>query len=249
MSDDKNAYASGVVVDHRTPLDQRWGGWYVTGRAVPSRHFGNVPVVRPERELSQPVAAAPRLGSVQGVFDTTNYPTPYSDVAALMVFAHHTHMTNLLTRLGWEARFAQFELPSGKSPGADRVRQAAHDVADYMLLLDEAPIAERVEGSSGFAERFSAQGPHDSKGRSLRQLDLERRLFRYPCSYLIYGEAFDALPPPAKAAVYERVWEILSGREARPPYASLSPADRRAVVEILQDTKKDLPPYFRAANL
>ena len=107
MSDDKNAYASGVVVDHRTPLDQRWGGWYVTGRTLPSRDFGNVPVIRPERELSQPAAPAPRLGSVQGVFDTTNSLTLYSDVAALMVFAHQTHMTNLLTRLGWEARLAR----------------------------------------------------------------------------------------------------------------------------------------------
>ena len=248
MSDDKNAYASGVVVDHRTPLDQRWGGWYVTGRAVPGRHFGNVPVIRPERELLKPAAPPPRLGSVEGVFDATNYLTHRSDVAALMVFAHQTHMTNLLTRLGWEARLAEFELLSGKPRTADRVRQAAHDVVDYMLLVDEAPITEKVEGSSGFAERFSAQGPKDGTGRSLRQLDLERRLFRYPCSYMIYTNAFDALPPSAKAAVYERLWEVLSGRESRQPYDSLSPADRRAVVEILQDTKKDLPPYFRTAN-
>jgi hypothetical protein len=249
MSDDKNAYASGVVVDHRTPLEQRWGGWYVTGRAVPSRHFGNVPVIRPEHELSQPVAPAPRFGSVQGVFDTTNYLTLSSDVAALMVFAHQTHMTNLLTRLGWEARLAQGELLSGKPPTADRVRQAAHDVVDYMLMLDEAPITERMEGSSGFAERFSARGPRDSKGRSLRQLDLERRVFRYSCSYMIYADVFDALPTSAKAAVYERLWDILSGREAGQPYASLSRADRRAVVEILRDTKADLPPYFHAANI
>jgi len=249
MSDDKNAYASGVVVDHRTPLDQRWGGWYVTGRAVPSRHFGNMPVIRPERELSQPVAPAPRLGSVQGVVDTTNYLTLHSDVAALMVFAHQTHMTNLLTRLGWEARLAQVELLSGKALTANRVRQAAHDVADYMLMLDEAPITEKMEGSSGFAERFSARGPKDSKGRSLRQLDLERRLFRYPCSYMIYAEAFDALPPSAKAAVYERLWEVLSGREARRSSVNLSPADRRAIVEILLDTKEDLPPYFQVAHL
>jgi hypothetical protein len=248
MSDDKNAYASGVVVDHRTPLDLRWGGWYVTGRAVPSRHLGNAPVIRPERELLQPAGPAPRLGSVQGVFDASNYLTPYSDVAALMVFAHHTHMTNLLTRLGWQARLAQFELLSGKSL-ADRVRQAAHDVVDYMLLLDEAPITEKIEGSSGFAERFSAQGPRDSRGRSLRQLDLERRVFRYPCSYVIYGEAFDALPPSAKAAVYERLWEVLSGRQSGQPYDRLLPADRRAIVEILRDTKKDLPPYFQTANL
>lgn len=66
---------------------------------------------------------------------------------------------------------------------------------------------------------------------------------------MIYTDAFDALPPPAKAAVYERLWEILSGREAGQPYARLSSADRRAIVEILRDTKADLPPYFHAANI
>ena len=110
MSDDKNAYASGVVVNHRTPFDLRWGGWYVTGKAAPAPHF-----------------------------------------------------------------------------------------------VDEAPIGRPIEGSSGFAAEFSARGPADRRGRSVRQLDLWRRLLRYPCSYMIYFEAFDALPSSAKELVYARL--------------------------------------------
>ena len=87
-------------------------------------------------------------------------------------------------------------------------------------------------------------GPKDSRGRSLRQLDLERRLFRYPCSYMIYAPAFDALRPEAKAAIYERLWRVLSGAERDRRYERLSAADRRAIIEILRDTKSDLPPYF-----
>jgi hypothetical protein len=103
-----------------------------------------------------------------------------------------------------------------------------------------------VRGTSGFAERFSAGGPRDRKGRSLYELDLERRLMKYPCSYLIYSPAFDALPPLVKDPIYRRLWELLSGRESDARYrAALSRADRRAIVEILRDTKKDLPRYFQ----
>ena len=102
-----------------------------------------------------------------------------------------------------------------------------------------------MRGTSGFAERFSALGPNDKQGRSLRQLDLSRRLMRYPCSYMIYSPAFQALPAQARDAVYRRLWKILSGGDAAPRYKALSRADRRAVTEILRETKQDLPDYFR----
>jgi hypothetical protein len=105
-----------------------------------------------------------------------------------------------------------------------------------------------VQGTSGFAERFSGQGPKDSQGRSLRQFDLERRIMRYPCSYMIYSPAFDALPAALKETVYRRLWQILSGEEKSRKYARLSAASRQAVLEILRETKKDLPEYFQVAG-
>ena len=114
-----------------------------------------------------------------------------------------------------------------------------------MLFVGEAPIGAPMKGGSGFAEAFSARGPNDTKGRSLRQLDLRTRLFRYPCSYLIYSPQFERLPADAKAAVYSRLWAILSGKVAGAQYRQLSAVDRRAVIEILRDTKPDLPAYFR----
>ena len=103
-----------------------------------------------------------------------------------------------------------------------------------------------MRGASGFAERFSSLGPRDHKGRSLHELDLNRRLMKYPCSYLIYSPAFDALPPGAKNPIYRRLWEVLSGQERDNRYqTALSLADRQAIVEILRDTKTDLPQYFQ----
>ena len=114
-----------------------------------------------------------------------------------------------------------------------------------MLFVYEAPLTSRVRGTSGFAEKFAALGPADGQGRSLRQFDLERRLLKYPCSYMIYSKAFDAMPAMAKSAVYKRMWRVLSGQERGEAYSRLASADRRAIIEILRATKKDLPGYFQ----
>jgi hypothetical protein len=239
---DEKSYVNGFTTMHSSPLDQRWGGWFVTGNHGGAKHMGNVPVMPADRGKSKVANPTRVLPSVEGLFDLKGYPTPYSDVVALLVLAHQTHMTNLITSIGWEARLAEAR-PSDDA--ALRVKEAARDLVDYLLFVDEAPLAAPVSGTSGFAERFAAAGPRDPQGRSLRDLDLRRRLFRHPCSFMIYSDAFDALPAAAKAAVYARMWEVLSGRETGPRYRHLTAADRRAVVQILDATKKDLPEYFR----
>jgi hypothetical protein len=227
----------GFNTDHRSPMEERWGGWYVTGTAGASRHMGNTML---EGDEPEPATWEPlRLPSLEGEFETRGYLSPYSDIAALMVFNHQIRMTNLITRMGWEARAA----PAGQRGKV--LRDAAQELVDYMLFVDEAPLAGRVRGTSGFAEKFTAEGPADSHGRSLRQLDLDKRLMRYPCSYMIYTQAFDTMPAEARTAVYQRMWQVLSGAEKNVRYARLSLADRRAIVEILRATKPGLPPYFQ----
>lgn len=230
-------------VNHTLPIDRRWAGWYVTSRTA-SHHLGNIPLdVRPEHApLSTPLA------SLADRFDTTGYLSTHSDIVALMVFDHQMHGLNLLTRIGWEARVAAHvpsppNLPDGSSANdvTTSMADAAREVVDYLLFIDEAPLKERVEGTSGFAEKFEAQGPRDTRGRSLREFNLVTRLMRYPCSYLIYSEVFDALPSAAKEAIYARMMQVLTGREKEPRYQRLSAADRTAILEILKDTKPGFP--------
>lgn len=236
MPNDKNAYANGFTIDQRNLLSQRWGGWFVTGQHGGARHMGNLPVQAADKGKSKIAVPVRPLDSLAGVLDLSGFPTPYSDVVALLVFNHQTQMSNLITRMGWEARVATAE-----PINAPRVREAAVDLVDYMLFVDEAPLSGKVQGTSGFAEHFASLGPKDSRGRSLREFDLVKRVFKYPCSYLIYSAAFDALPATAKAAVYDRLGVVLSGRDASPRYRALSATDRQAVLEILRDTKKDFP--------
>jgi len=235
-------------IDHSDPITRRFGGWFVTGSTGSVRSMGNEVAAldaRPSHELA----------SVEGLFDAAGYPALSSDVVAQLVLTHQAGMTNLLTRAAWEARAAD---PSLHAPFTSTPEQqasisavmtgVASEVVDYLLFVDEARLTERVRGASGFTERFSTSGPRDRKGRSLYELDLSRRLMKYPCSYLIYAPAFDALPPLAKAPIYKRLWEVLSGEEKDPRYRSaLSLTDRQAIVEILRETKKDLPQYFQGA--
>ena len=230
------------TTDHRSPLSERWGGWYVTGRGG-GRHLGNAPVADRTIQDVRVDEANLNVATLADRIDTGSYLSPHSDIAALLVFDHQMRMMNLLTRLGWEARVLEHD---GRLTTAS-LEGIVNEVVDYMLFVDEAPI-NPVRGSSAFTQGFSARGPRDSKGRSLRDLDLEQRLFRYPCSYMIYSDAFTALPDSARNAVYARLWAVLSGRDASTKYAKLAATDRQAIVEILRETKTDLPSAFRAAR-
>ena len=253
-----------VPVDQRTPISSRWGGWYVTGETGLGPHVGNTVATDPDDPMLLEDEANFNLPDVEHRFDTSGYLTPYSDIAALMVLEHQTHMTNLLTRTGWEFRVAAYEGRATRGlfrrPGATggeatlraggedaTLREAVTALVDYMLFVDESPLADRMVGSAGFEAAFEARGPFDRRGRTLREIDLDLRLFRYPCSYMIHTAAFDALPPDAKDAIYRRLWQVLSGPERDSRYEHLTRGDRQAVVEILRDTKPDLPDYFGAA--
>lgn len=229
-----------ALVNHSTPLAERWGGWYATGDVGSQTHFGNALLAdnRAPALPSLPPGVPERLpAELAGA-----YLAPYSDAVAHLVFEHQLEMMNVLTRVGWEARMAAAD---GKP--IEALERTIEDAVDYMLFVGEAPLG-RVRGTSGFAEYFSALGPHDDRGRSLRELELDGRLMRYPLSYLIYSAAFDALPAQAREAIYARLWSVLAGGVEDARYASLSAADREAIVEILTATKAGLPEYFGAAQ-
>jgi hypothetical protein len=230
------------LTDHRSPITERWAGWFVTGKTGTSRHLGNAPVVDRNIDDVKVEDANLNLADLRSRFDTGDYLSPHSDVVALLVFNHQLRMMNLLTRIGWEARRLAHE---GRTDTAiaSSLRDLAIETVDYMLFVDEAPLTG-VTGSSRFAETFTARGPRDSKGRSLRDFDLKQRLFTHPCSYMIYSAAFEQLPTQAKRAIYARMWDVLSGAVRARKYSRLSAADRDRVIEILRDTKNDLPAPF-----
>jgi hypothetical protein len=240
--------AGTFTTTHESPLSQRWGGWYVTGTHGDQTHMGNVVVRDRNNPEDLDRAAGANVTGLSDRFDTRPYLTDDSDIVALMVLEHQTQMHNRITAANYQARLAlHYEKGINEALGrpadavspstARRFEAPAEALVQYMLFANEAPLTAPLVGTSGFAEQFAARGIRDRQGRSLRDFDLTTRLFRYPCSYLIDSEAFEALPAPVKDHVFRRLEAILTGADASPAYARLTPEDRRAILEILRDTK------------
>jgi hypothetical protein len=246
-------------IDQTSPLSERWGGWYVSGTSGKQKHLGNLTLKGNPDPNNIDNAKGVNRTELSDCFKTSAYLTPHSDIVALMVLEHQTEMHNLIGRASLLMRIALYEEASiNKALGrpvdyrsettTSRIKSAGESLVKYMLFSGEAHLTERVRGTSSFADEFRKRGPRDRRGRSLRDLDLEHRLFVYPCSYLIYSPAFDDLPAPMKEYVYHRLWEVLSGQDTTKEFAHLSAMDRQAILEILRETKPNLPASWRAGN-
>ena len=243
------------VVDHRTPFNDRWGGWYVTGQHGQAVHRGNIFVREEKGELVADYAKGANVTNLAPYFDLRPHLTDTSDIVALMVMEHQLAMHNALTRAAFAARrmmhyqqSVQRDLKEevSEEPTYDSVRRvienSAQDVVDHLLFKDEAALpAGGIQGSPEFRDMFQKRGPRTAAGESLRDLDLKQRLFRNRCSYLINSAQFAALPRPLQQRIYARLAKALQPAEPDPRYAYL-PADERArIVAVLRETHRGLP--------
>jgi hypothetical protein len=228
------AHEGWILTSDSTPLRSRWGGWYVSGRHGAQVHLGNI-AVRDVTELERlEELRTGNLDTLDSLLDTSAYLSNRSDIVALLVLEHQVRVQNAITRASWDARTAL-------AADADEASLAAlaEPLVEALFLVDEAELTDEISGTSGFAETFVQRGPRDAQGRSLRELDLKTRLFKYPLSYAIYSRAFDALPARLKDRVYARIRQILSGADASEGYSRLSARDRATILEILATTKPD----------
>lgn len=221
-----------ILISDRTPLKSRWGGWYVTGLHGSQVHLGNM-VIKTLYDFDR--LEELRIGNVDtldALVDVKPFPTNTSDIVALLVLQHQADVQNLITRLNYDARTAADKREEPLEETAERLLR-------MMLFVDAVEYTDAISGRREFAEQFASRGVRDAQGRSLRDFDLTRRLFRYPLSYVIYSPAFDALPNDAKGIFYRRLNEVLTGADTGEDFAHLSAADRTAILEILRDTKPD----------
>lgn len=235
-----------VDVDAGTPFEQRFGGWYISARQI-APHLGNRWLESfNSDEALEPSSEPVKLGRL---FDLADYPAQTSDIVAHLVLAHQTDTHNRIARAGREAERAiayradmlrLFGELSDESAASiqRRIERPAEELVRALLFADEAPLPSPVRGDSRFAEEFESRGPFDDQGRSLRQLDLDRRLLRYPLSYLVGSKAFEALPGETLDYVKRRLRDILIDGDAQ--FDHLSAADRRAIVEIVRQTSPGL---------
>ncbi len=240
------------VTDHTSPISERWGGWYVTGLHGDMTHMGNA-FLRSGKLDTQHNSNRQNL---RDKFQTIGWLSSYSDIVALLVLEHQTQMHNTFTKADFTVRQTQYDFNSAPStdPTAQAQQQvivakAATAVVDYMLFANEARLTAEVKGSIIFKGQFRRRGPDDSEGRSLREFDLQTRLFRYPCSYLIYSLAFDSLQQSLRNAIYVQLWQVLNSSEQAPRFRHLDKDTRAAICQILRDTKPELANAWAEFNL
>lgn len=221
------------VTDHTTPFEDRWGGWYVTGTHGKMQHLGNAYAPNPYRPVELQTRGTQNQTSLVTKFDVTKYLAPYSDLIALMTLEHQTRAHYLMAAL--TAQFKQVggsDLPLNKRPTEASLNAAVETLVSYLTFANEAKLTSPIKGVSTFMQTFPQRGPRDPKGRSLRDFNLQNRIFEYPLSYTIYSEIFDNIHPKALEQVYRRLFE------------ELSKPQNRAALEILRATKPNLPAYW-----
>jgi hypothetical protein len=224
------------ATDHRSPFEDRWGGWYVTGTHGKMKHLGNAVARNPYRPVELETRHTQNLTSLVTKFDVTKYLTPTSDIVALMTYEHQSRAHYLMAALSAQFRAAGTGDPdrsTAKRPTTAALDAAVDDLVKYLTFADAAPLTSPIQGVSTFTQTFPQRGPRDSKNRSLRDFNLTTRLFEYPLSYVVYSDLFDKLEPRALERVYRGL------------YAELSKPANRPALEILRETKPNLPSYFR----
>ncbi|HTB68893.1 MAG TPA: hypothetical protein VK727_21915 [Steroidobacteraceae bacterium] len=245
---DQLTHEDNILTTDETPMESRWGGWYVTGQTGKQKHVGNILVKDVQELVKLDSVRRENVDMLDGLFDTKPYLTDKSDVVALLVLQHQVTVQDLLTRANFEVRNALARVGEKSSALSAKTRGALHEYLDElakaMLFGDAAPFIDTIRGNSGFAAWFEKQAVKDPQGRSLRDLDLQTRLFRYPLSYLVYTPSFDALPDYARDYVFARFAAVLQGRDTSASYAFMSAADRRDTLQVLTATKPAFAQYL-----
>jgi hypothetical protein len=234
----------------QTPFAERWGGWFVTGQHGDQTHMGNIQLPN-AGEVAQ--VEQYQLGNLdtlagQDLFDTAPYTRATSDLVALMVLEHQVTVLNQLTYVKFKAPAVLARakmLDALQAPTWDALPERAQrtlkrmldKLVQLMLMQDSITLAEPISANAGFRAWFEAQGPRDAQGRSLRELDLDTRLFRYPLSYLVQSRELAMLPAFARDYIWHELAAVLQGDKPHPALESVSEEDLLAMFEILQETQ------------
>ena len=235
---------------HHIPLADRYGGWFVSGNHGSMRHMGNAIATREGGKVTIDREQFANLEKLDQFFKTGAYPAPGSDIAALLVFDHQVTMHHRIVEASYRARQSIFDskldpretnvskLAKGRS--LEEFIEGRDKVIDYMLFREEVAIP-KVSCAPGFRRAFTANRLPDREKRSLKDLRLDGRIFENRCSYMIYSPSFEHLPPMMKGAIYNRLHEILTAKKPVDGFEHLGQDERQRILEILRDTKKDLP--------
>ena len=230
------SHEGSVMTTSRTPIRSRWGGWFVSGLHGEQKHLGNV-IIESAADLSdERLATSGNLFSIAEVSNLAPYISPFSDIVALMVIEHQIEVQNEIARVNFQSRTLLADNEINDIELNDELLSIAEGLIDSLFMTGQPEFLARINGTSGFSENFMSRGKKDSQGRSFRELDLSKSLFKYPFSYLIYSDAYASLPKKVREIIAQRIKEVLSPEYSGDFYPHISPSSKIIIAEILDDT-------------
>ena len=221
---------------HGIPLEERFGGWYLTGNPGFTNHWGNT-----IGRLS-PAGLARRFVKPGEEFSFIRYPYPRSDVLPQLLHEHQAGFVNRVVEAGYRIRTALHASGGDlNETGRAELISQAERIVRYLLFVNEAPLPKGgLDGDEIFAAEFLETAPRASDGSSLKELDLETQLFRHRCSYMIYSGVFAGLPGVLRQEVYRQLKAALRMENAAPGYEHLPEDEKLAIRRILRETVPEL---------
>jgi hypothetical protein len=238
-----------------SPIEERWGGWYVTGEVEECGHLGNTLAHADRRDVE--VTLLPMTEEPVSALDEFFNAEPYlnggsSDVVSLMMLEHQVGTHNLLIEANLTTqntlyRHVEMQKAFGEPIDAPLsetnqriLGRLADKVLEQMLYADEYVLPAGVEGSTAFQDAFQKNQRENSEGRSLKDFRLYERLMKYRCSHLIYSEAFTNLPEEIHSRILDKLHSILTEPDSWPDFAHLSDSEREDILAIVSETVPNL---------
>jgi hypothetical protein len=224
---------------HQIPLENRFGGWHLTGKHHISGHKANVFGLARGGKIEKTEVVPGQT------WDTAKHLLPTSDILPHLVHEHQIGFENRLVRGIYIVRQLKHDrkgmLGSAEQAEIDAWSQ---DFARYVLFADEAKFPrEGIEGDPAYVRDFLEGRITSKRGLSLKDFDLKTRLFKHRCSFMLYTDTWEHAPKEIKDRVYYRMAEAL--RDAQPSMPHLATEERRVIREILKETLRDLPAWWR----
>ena len=169
-------------------------------------------------------------------FDWNRYPVATSDLLAHLVHEHQVGGVNRMTRAQYRVRELRAAGNGTLGPAAQSaVESDARDIVRYFLFADEVPLPSGgISGDDAFRRDF-AKARVIVEGRSLKDLQLKTRLFRYRCSYLVHSPQFAGLDAEVRRRVLRGMESALAPGGGDPEFRYLAEDEKAAIRSILRE--------------
>ena len=243
------------------PTRNDGAGWMVTGKGQENiKHLANAIAERGPDGLTLNRKTEGHAASDLSVFFPSDiHLTEGSDILAMLAHDHQVSAHYQLNEAQYRVRQGLFDskqdLKSGREalvfvPSDDwkGIDKSITKLLRYLLFADEPALTNPIQGHGAYLADFQANKRLSSNGDSLKDLDLKTRLLKNRLSWMVYSRAFEGLPRALKEEFYHRLWKILTEPGGVEGFDHLEKDEKARIREILVETKKGLPDYWKRTS-